>query len=89
MMKKYIPYLIIIFLISLIIAGQLINEKNSYSKKNEISNFAKQLKIRNEQITKIQNNLLKDNRNINDLINEKSIEFQKIFENAKLTIKKI
>ena len=85
MMKKYIPYLIIIFLISLIIAGQLINEKNSYSKKNEISNFAKQLKIRNEQITKIQNNLLKDNRNINDLINEKSIEFQKIFENAKLT----
>ncbi len=84
-MKKYIPYFIIISLITLLIIGHLINRKNSFSKKNEISNFAKQLQIRNEQIAKIQNNLLKNKSNINDLISEKSIVFQKIFENSKLT----
>ena len=80
-MKKYTPYFIIIFLISLVITGQLINKKNSYSKKNEISNFAKQLKIRNEQIAKIQSNLLKDNKNINDLIKIAELTMQdKSFE---------
>ncbi len=68
----------------LIIVGHLVNKKNSSSKKNEISNFAKQLNIRNEQIAKIQKNLFKEGKNINDLINKQNINFSKVFENLKL-----
>ena len=57
-MKKIINYALLIFLVLLLIVGHLINKKNSYSKKNEIGNFAKQLNIRNKQIAKIQKNLL-------------------------------
>ena len=83
-MKKIINYGLLIFLVLLLLAGYLINKNNSYSKKNEIKNFAKQLNIRNKQIAKIQRNLLKNENNINDLINIESIDFEKKFENLKL-----
>ena len=83
-MKKIINYALLIFLVILLIAGYLINKKNSFSKKNEIGNFSKQLNIRNKQIAKIQKNLLNNGNNINDLINLKSIEFEKKFQNLKL-----
>ena len=53
-MKKIINYALLIFLVLLIVAGYFINKENSYSKKNEIRNFSEQLKIRNNQIAKIQ-----------------------------------
>ena len=84
-MKKIINYVLLIFLVILLLAGYFINKQNSYSKKNEIRNFAKQLNIRNKQIAKIQKNLLKNDNNINNLINQKSIDFQKKFENLKLS----
>ena len=84
LIKKNLTYIPIILLTILLIVGYLVNKKNSYSKKNEIAIFAKQLNIRNEQIAKIQKNLLKDGKNINSLINEKYINFNKIFENKKL-----
>ncbi len=85
MMKKIINYALLIFLVLLLIVGHLINKKNSYSKKNEIGNFAKQLNIRNKQIAKIQKNLLKNENDINNLINKRNIEFEKKFENLKLS----
>ena len=83
-MKKIFNYAILIFLVLFLIIGYLINKENSFSKKNEISNFANQLNIRNKQIVKIQKNLLKNENNINDLINIKSINFETKFENLKL-----
>ena len=83
-MKKIINFSLLIFLVILLIAGYLINKKNSFSKKNEIGNFSKQLNIRNKQIAKIQKNLLNNGNNINDLINLKNIEFEKKFQNLKL-----
>ena len=50
-------------------------------KKNEISNILQQLKTRNIQIGKIQKNLFKTDKNINNLINPKEINFKKVFEN--------
>ncbi len=44
-----------------------------------------QLNIRNQQIAKIQKNLLINENNINNIINPKSIEFKKKFENLKLS----
>ena len=61
----------------------MINKKIPFQK-NEIGNFSKQLNIRNKQIAKIQKNLLNNGNNINDLINLKSIEFEKKFQNLKL-----
>ena len=83
-MKKIINYALLIFLVLLIVAGYFINKENSYSKKNEIRNFSEQLKIRNNQIAKIQKNLLNNENNINDLINLTSINFKKKFENLRL-----
>ena len=74
-MKKTANYILIIFLALLLIIGFLVNKENSNSKKNEISNFAKQLKIRNQQIAKIQKNLLRNKNNINNFINSKNIIF--------------
>jgi hypothetical protein len=70
---KFLTFLFFILLIS----GHLINKKNSISKKNEISNFAKQLKIRNSQLSKIQKRLFEKNLDINNLINNDKIEFKK------------
>lgn len=83
--RKHIYLIIIIFLIGLLIYGYLLNKKSSASKKNEISNILYQLQIRKIQLNKIQKNLLKNGKNINDLINEKEISFKKIFENKKFT----
>ena len=84
-MKKILNYGLLIFLVLLLIGGYFINKENSYSKKNEIKNFAKQLNIRNNQIAKIQKNLLENENNINNLINLKNINFKKKFENLKLS----
>ena len=83
-LKKYIYQILIITLLGLLIYGHLLNKKNSTSKKNEISNFAQQLKKRNIQLSKIQKNLFKEGMNINDLINRNEINFKKIFEDKKL-----
>jgi len=82
--KKTINIIILVFLIVLLFVGFFANKKNSYSKKNEIKNLSNQLNIRNRQIAKIQKNLLKNGKNINDLINKKNIRFKKTFENLKL-----
>ena len=84
-LKKYIYPSLIVFLVSIILLGHYLNKQSSSSKKNEISNFANQLKTRNEQLAKIQKNLIKNGNNINDLINQKKINFEKITENKKLT----
>ena len=83
--RKHIYLIIIIILIGLLIYGYLLNKKSSASKKNEISNILYQLQIRKIQLNKIQKNLLKNEKNINDFINEKEISFKKIFENKKFT----
>jgi hypothetical protein len=82
--KKYTSYIVIVFLFILILLGHNLNKKSSFSKKNEISNFAKQLKIRNNQLAKIQKNLLETGNNINDLINQNKINFEKKTENINL-----
>ena len=81
---NYIYLIIITFLISLLIFGYLLNKKSSASKKNEISNILQQLKTRNIQIGKIQKNLFKTDKNINNLINPKEINFKIVFENKEL-----
>ena len=81
---NYLYIFIITLLISLLVFGYLLNKRSSASKKNEISNILQQLKTRNLQISKIQKNLFKNGKNINDLINEKKINFKKVFENKKL-----
>ncbi len=82
--KKNIFFLISIILLIFLIIGYNLNIKSTSSKKNEISNFANQLKIRNSQLVEIQKNLIKKDQNINDLINKDKIEFKEIFENKQL-----
>ena len=82
--SNYIFITVIIFLVLLLISGYQLNKESSASKKNEISNIVQQLKTRNSQIAKIQKNLFKEGSNINDLINQKEINFRKIFDNKKL-----
>ena len=77
-LKKYTYQIFVIFLIVLLISGYILNKQSSASKKNEISNILKQLNTRNIQIAKIQKNLFKDKKNINDIINENEINFKKI-----------
>ena len=84
LLKKNIFLLLSILLFILIILGHSLNKQSSSSKKNEISNFAKQLKIRNDQLAKIQKNLFQNGQDINDLINKDEINFKKIFENKVL-----
>ena len=81
--KKNVYQILIVFLLSLLISGYLLNKKSSASKKNEVSNILNQLEIRNIQISKIQKNLFNESKNINDLINQKEITFEKISENEK------
>ena len=81
---NYIYLIIITFLISLLIFGYLLNKKSSASKKNEISNIVQQLKTRNTQIAEIQKNLFKNDKNINDLINQKEINFKKVVNDIQL-----
>ena len=81
---NYIYIIIITFLISLLIVGYLLNKNSSASKKNEISNIVQQLKTRNTQIAEIQKNLFKNDKNINDLINQKEINFKKVVNDIQL-----
>jgi hypothetical protein len=80
-LKKNIFLFLSLFLLVVIILGYFLNKESSSSKKNEISNFAQQLKIRNNQIAKIQQNLFLKGKDINELINENEIDFRKIIEN--------
>ena len=81
---NYIYIIIITFLISLLIVGYILNKNSSASKKNEISNIVQQLKTRNTQIAEIQKNLFKNDKNINDLINQKEINFKKVVNDIQL-----
>ena len=83
-LKRYIYLILIIFLLGLLVSGYVLNKYSSASKKNEISNFAQQLKTRNNQLSKIQKNLFEEGMDINDLINKDEINFKKIFEDKKL-----
>jgi hypothetical protein len=83
-LKKFIYQILIVILVGIIILGHNLNKKSSFSKKNEISNFAKQLKKRNKQLAKIQKNLIENDKNINDFINQNEINFKKVTENQKL-----
>ena len=47
--KKYAYQILIVFLLSLLISGYILNKKSSASKKNEISNILNQLEIRKIQ----------------------------------------
>jgi hypothetical protein len=66
--QNYFYYFFIFILIILLIVGFLINKKSSASKKNEISNLVLELKIRNDQLAKMQKNLLKNGNNISPAI---------------------
>ena len=52
--KDIIYGIIISILIILLIVGYNINKKNSYSKRNEISNLNLQIKVKNKQLANIQ-----------------------------------
>ena len=82
--KDIIYGIIISILIILLIIGYNINKKNSYSKRNEISNLNLQIKVKNKQLANIQKKFLNLKSNINDFINEDYIKFSKVFENKKL-----
>ena len=81
---NFIYILLIAFLIILLILGHQINKQNSASKKNEISNIVNQLKTRNNQLAKIQKNLFKEGKNLNDIINKKGITFENVFKDKNL-----
>ena len=84
-LSKDIIYGIIIgILIILLIIGYNINKRNSYSKRNEISNLNLQIKVKNKQLANIQKKFLNLGSNLNDFINEDYIKFSKVFESKKL-----
>ena len=67
--KDIIYGIIVSILIILLIIGYNINKKNSYSKRNEISNLNLQIKVKNKQLADIQKKFLNLGSNINDFIN--------------------
>ena len=84
-LKINIIYICIIgFLTILLVTGYLINKKNSSSKKNEIRNLEKQILTKNQQLSNIQKNLIKNKENINDLINPDNINFLKVFSDKEI-----
>ena len=82
--SNFIYISIIIFLTILLIFGHQINKQSSASKKNEISNILQQLKIRNNQLVKIQKKLFENGKNLNDIINKEEINFKSVFKDKKL-----
>ena len=85
MKKKIFIYNVLIFLLTiLLIVGYFTNKKNSSSKKNEISNLNKQILIKNQQLTNIQKNYLKSNKNLNDLVNPDEINFLKTISDKEI-----
>ena len=81
---NYIYITIIIILFVLIILGHQLNKKSSSSKKNEILNLTKQIITKSNQLSKIQKNLLSKQKNINDLIDPKNINFTRVINEKKL-----
>ena len=78
MKKKIFIYNILVLLLTiLLITGYVLNKQSSKSKKNEISNLNKQILAKNQQLSNIQKNFIKNKKNINDLINVDSINFIK------------
>ena len=78
MKKKIFIYNILVLLLTiLLITGYVLNKQSSKSKKNEISNLNKQILAKNQQLSNIQKNFIKNKKNINDLINLDSINFIK------------
>ena len=75
--KNYIFFIIILILSGTLVAGYMINKKNSASKKNEIFNLRKQYEVKNNQLSNIQKYFLGIDRNINNIINPDSINFIK------------
>ena len=85
MKKKIFIYNVSVFLLTiLLIVGYFTNKKNSLSKKNEISNLNKQILIKTQQLTNIQKNYLKNNKNLNDLVNPDEINFLKTISNKEI-----
>ena len=82
--SNFIYLSIIISLVVLLIFGHQINKQSSASKKNEISNILQQLKIRNNQLVKIQKKLFENGKNLNDIINKEEINFKSVFKDKKL-----
>ena len=82
--SNFIYLLIIISLVILLIFGHQINKQSSASKKNEISNILQQLKIRNNQLVKIQKKLFENGKNLNDIINKEEINFKNVYKDKKL-----
>ena len=66
MKKKIFIYNILVLLLTiLLIAGYVLNKQSSQSKKNEISNLNKQILAKNQQLSNIQKNFIKNKKNIN------------------------
>ncbi len=82
--KIFIYNIAIVFLTILLITGYLINKKNSTSRKNEISNLNKQILTKTQQLYNIQKNFVKNNRNINDVVNPDNIKFLKTVSNKEI-----
>ena len=82
--SNFIYLSIIISLVVLLIFGHQINKQSSASKKNEISNILQQLKIRNNQLVKIQKKLFENGKNLNDIINKEEINFKNVYKDKKL-----
>ena len=82
--KNYIIYIIILILSGTLVAGYVINKKNSASKKNEIFNLRKQFKVKNTQLSNIQKYFLKIDKNINNFTNPDNINFSKTESDKKL-----
>ena len=84
-LKKNIIYIcIIISLNILLVTGYIINKTNSSSKKNEIRNLEKQILTKNQQLYNIQKNLIKNKKNLNDLINPDNINFLKVVSDKEI-----
>ena len=73
------------FLTILLVTGYIINKK-IHLQKNEIRNLEKQILTKNQQLSNIQRNFIKNKENINDLINPDNINFLKVFRIKKLKI---
>tara|TARA_B100000900_G_C20590686_1_gene721473 strand:- start:1733 stop:3094 length:1362 start_codon:yes stop_codon:yes gene_type:complete len=85
MKKKFFIYnILIVFLTILLIAGYLINKKNSASRKNEILNLNKQILTKTQQLYNIQKNFVKNNENLNDVLNPDNIKFLKTVSNKEI-----
>ena len=89
--NKYLFFIIILLLI-IITAGVFIERKNSSSKKFEIGILSEQLKVKNQQLAKIQKKLSAKDINLQDVINDGFLRFDTaIFNksiNEKLTFSK-